>query len=98
MKRKNYYIEIAGETTAKSCLKELSKSEFELVSGIFDSCNSEYVNGSLEEVPSKVEFLNYLTKENLHSYDSEEMIKICKHFNLSDSAVEMLMFEYLYNN
>ena len=98
MKKKTYYIEIAGETTAESCLRELSQSEFELVSGIFDSCNSKYVVGSLEEVPSKVEFLTYLTKENLHSYDSEEMIKICKHFDLSDSAVEMLMFNYLYNN
>lgn len=94
MKKKTYYIAIGGEFNG-SCLRELSQSEFELISGIFKECNSAYTGGRIEEVPSMVEFLNYLTRENLHSYDYEEIIKISKHFNLSNTTTETLISKYI---
>ena len=42
MSKKTYIIEISGESGG-SCFRELSKSEYELISGILEDCNSEYV-------------------------------------------------------
>ena len=97
MKKKTYYIEISGESEG-SCIRDLTRDEVKLISGIFAECNSDYVGGILEEVPSKVEFLNYLKNEKLDSYDFEDFRKICEHFKISNSALEMIRFEYLYNN
>lgn len=48
MSKKTYIIEISGESGG-SCFRELSKSEYELISGILEDCNSEYVGGTITE-------------------------------------------------
>ena len=48
MNKKHYIIEISGESGGR-CYRDLSKSEYELISGILEECNSEYVGGSITE-------------------------------------------------
>lgn len=47
MEKKYYKIRIGGESEGY-CVRKLTDSEYELVKGILDDCNSEYCSGSIE--------------------------------------------------
>ena len=65
MERKYYKIRIGGESEG-SCVRKLTDSEYELVKGILDECNSEYCSGSIE--PASEYYVANINKMNSDIY------------------------------
>lgn len=93
MKTKPYFIKLPGESQ-ECCLRDLSKTEVELIQGIFIECGSKYDFGKIVEIPDKTTILNYITAEKLDSYDFKDIQKICEHFNIPVNVFEVIRFEY----
>lgn len=66
MEKKAYFITIAGESGA-STIKEMTDSEKELVEAIFDECDSKYVGGRVEELPSDEKIIEMLDAYTAYS-------------------------------
>lgn len=48
--KKNYYIEISGESYGYTT-KSLTDDEYELIKEIFDDCESQYIGAFIQELP-----------------------------------------------
>lgn len=65
MEKKYYKIRISGESEG-SCVRKLTDSEYELVKGILDDCNSEYCGGSIE--PASEYYITNIHKNGSNVY------------------------------
>ena len=65
MEKKYYKIRIGGESEG-SCVRKLTDSEYELVKGILDDCDSKYCGGSIE--PASEYYVANINKINSDIY------------------------------
>ena len=95
METKQYFITISGESGA-STIKSLTESERKLIEDIFDECESRYVDGHIEELPSDEEIVKMFSEYEKNKHNGvyvitfNEYAKMNKLGNFSPSLCDYM--------